>query len=59
MEPTFIYYNNLNFDEDKNFMLEFSDIDKLDGLIFKKSKDYYITTMSCYVYLTKLRKFGI
>ena len=38
MEPIFIYYNNLNFDEDKNFMLEFSDSDKLDGVSFKKIK---------------------
>ena len=36
MEPIFIYYNNLNFDQDKNFTLEFSDSDKLDGVIFKK-----------------------
>ena len=40
MEPIFIYYSNLNFDQDKNFTLEFSDCDKLDGVIFKKNKDY-------------------
>ena len=34
MESIFIYYNNLNFDQDKNFMLEFSDSDKLDSVIF-------------------------
>ena len=38
MEPIFIYYNNLNFDQDKNFMLEFGDSDKLDGVIFQKKK---------------------
>ena len=38
MEPVFIYYINLNFDEDKNFTLEFSGNDKLDGIIFKKIK---------------------
>ena len=32
----FFYYNNLNFDQDKNFTLEFSDSDKLDGVIFQK-----------------------
>ena len=56
MEPIFIYYNNLNFDQDKNFMLAFGDSDKLNGVIFKKKKkkkeDYYITSMSCYVDLT-------
>ena len=35
MEPIFIYYNNLKSDQNKNFS-EFSDGDKLDGLIFLK-----------------------
>ena len=52
MEPIFIYYNNLNFEQDKNFLLEFSDSDKLDDVIFKNNKDYYITNMSCYIDLT-------
>ena len=52
MEPIFIYYKNLNFDQDKNFLLEFSDSDKLDDVIFKNNKDYYITNMSCYIDLT-------
>ena len=33
-------------------MLEFSDGDLLEGVIFKKNKDYYITSTSCYVNLT-------
>ena len=52
MEPIFIYYNNLNFEQDKNFLLEFSDSDKLDDVIFKNNKDYYITNISCYIDLT-------
>ena len=52
MEPIFIYYENLNFDQDKNFLLEFSDSDKLDDVIFKNNKDYYMTNMSCYIDLT-------
>ena len=52
MEPIFIYYNNLNFEQDKNFLLEFSDSDKLDDVIFKNNKDYYITNISCYTDLT-------
>lgn len=47
MKPIFIYYNNLKSDQNKNFS-QFSDGDKLDGLIFKKNKDYYIKNMSCY-----------
>ena len=30
MEPVFIYYNSLNFDQDKNFTLEFCVTEKLD-----------------------------
>ena len=36
MQPIFFYYNNINFDQGKNFTLEFSDSDKPDGAIFKK-----------------------
>ena len=52
MEPVFIYYNNLRFDQNKIFTLEFSYGDLLEGVIFKKNKEYYITNMSCYVDLT-------
>ena len=52
MEPSFIYYNNLSFDQNKRFTLEFSDGDLLEGVVSKKNKDYYITSMSCYVDLT-------
>ena len=52
MELVFIYYNNLSFDKNKRFTLEFSDGDLLESVIFKKNKNYYITSMSCYVDLT-------
>ena len=52
MEPIFIYYNNLHFEQDKNFTLEFSDSDQIDGVIFKTNKDFYITSMSCYIDVT-------
>ena len=52
MEPIFIYYKNLSFDQNKRFTLEFSNDDLLEGVLFKKNKDYYITSMSCYVGLT-------
>ena len=52
MEPFFIYYNNLNFDQSKNFTLEFSDANLFEGVLFKKNIDYHITSMSCYVNLT-------
>ena len=43
MEPTFIYYNNLAFDDEKKFLINFSD----DSVVFKNNKDYYITSMTC------------
>ena len=52
MESIFIYYNNLNFDQDKNFTLEFSDSDKLDSVILQKNKEYHIRSMPCYVDFT-------
>ena len=52
MKPTFIYYNNLTFDEGKKFSVDFSDEDSLEGVVFKKNKDYYITSMACYMDLT-------
>ena len=61
MEPVFIYYNNLSFAQNKEFTLEFSNSNLLEGVIFKKSKDYYITSKSCYgdltVDVTKLPQF--
>ena len=52
MKPTFIYYNKLTFDDEKKFLIDFSDEDSLEGVVFKKNKDYYITSMTCYVDLT-------
>ena len=52
MEPTFICYNNLTFDDEKKFLIDFSDEDLLEGVVFKKKKGYYITSMTCYVDLT-------
>ena len=58
MEPIFIYYNNLSFDENKRFTLEFRCYLKTKT---KKSKDYYIRSMSSYdglaVDVTKLSQF--
>ena len=52
MERVFIYYNNLSFNQNKRITLEFSNGDLLEGVIFKKNKDCYINSMSCYVDLT-------
>ena len=52
MEPTFIYYNNLTFDDKKRFSINFSDEDSLEGVVFKKNKDYYVTSLMWDVDLT-------
>ena len=49
MELKFIY---LSFDQNKRFTLEFIDNDLLQGVLFRKNKDYYISIMYCYVDLT-------
>ena len=61
MEPIFIYYNDLKFDKHKKFTINFSHGESLKGVVFRKNKDYYITSMTCYVDLTvniiKLQKY--
>ena len=62
MEPFFIYYNYLKFkDNTKIFSTDFSDEDRLQCIMFKKAKDYYLTSMSCYLQLAteieKLKEF--
>ena len=37
MEPTFVYYNNLAFDGQKKFSIDFSNEDLLEGVVFKKN----------------------
>ena len=39
MEPLFISYNNLSFDQNKKFTLEFSDRDLLEDVNFQKKKN--------------------
>ena len=52
MEPIFIYYNDWKFDKHKKFTINFSDEDLLKGVVFRKNRNYYITSMTCYVDLT-------
>ena len=52
MEPNFICYDNLTFDDEKKFSINFSDEDTLEGAVFKKNESYYITSITCYVDLT-------
>ena len=52
MDPIFIYGNNLQFQDNKSFTINFSNGDRLHGVLFKKNKDYYLTSMSCFIEIT-------
>ena len=39
-------------EQEKKFLIDFSDADPLEGIAFKKNKDYYITSMTCYIDVT-------
>ena len=57
MEPIFIYFDKITFDNtdttSKTFTLLFSDGDALDGVLFRKTNDYYITSMICSITIEK------
>ena len=48
MEPIFVYFDKVKFDNSdlKTFTVTFSDGDSLDGVLFKKTNDYYLTSMT-------------
>ena len=52
MDPIFIYGNNLQFQDNEPFTINFSNGDRLHGLLFKKNKDYYLTSVSCFIEIT-------
>ena len=56
MEPVFMYWNDVKYvgDNDfKKFKLQFNDSDKFNGVIFKKDRDYFITSLSTNVKINK------
>ena len=52
MEPVFIYCDKVKFQNNnyKIFKVDFSDGDNL-GVFFRKNRDYYITSLSCFITL--------
>ena len=48
MEPVFIYFDKVKFDDAnfKIFTIKFSDGDSLDGVLFRKTNDYYLISMT-------------
>ena len=56
MEPIFMYWNKVKFEGEsdyKKFNVNFNDGDKLDGVLFKKNKNYYITSLSTNIKIEK------
>ena len=56
MDPVFMYWNKIKFkgeDNFKEFKVTFSNGDNLDGVIFKKEKDYFITSLTANVKINK------
>ena len=53
MEPVFICCDKVKFQNDnyKIFKVDFSDGDNLEGVFFRKNRDYYITSLSCFITL--------
>ena len=49
MDPIFIYHNNLIFDKNQMFILNFSDGDVLKGVNFSKENDYCIMSVLCFI----------
>ena len=51
-----MYWDKVKFEDNNNFKdfkVKFSNGDGVDGVIFKKNKDYYITSMSAFIALEK------
>ena len=51
MDPIFIYYNNLKFQGNKVFTIEFDNDDWLDRVLFKENI-LYLVSMSCFIEIT-------
>ena len=56
MEPVFMYWNEIEYvgdDNFKKFVVQFNDSDKLNGVVFRKDRDYFITSLSTNVKFNK------
>ena len=52
IESIFIYFDKLQFDKDKKFMLEFSNDDEITEVLFKHFKEYFIIIMNSFIELS-------
>ena len=47
MKPVFIYFKELQFNDNNRFVLDFSDQEFIQKVYFDKNIDYYIATLDC------------
>ena len=56
MDPVFMYWNDVKYVGDntfKKFKVQFNDSNRLNGVIFRKDRDYFIISLSTVVKLNK------
>ena len=56
MNPAFIYYNEITFNNDNKFILDFSNEEFVQKIKFFKRKDYFITSLNCNLKLKTITK---
>ena len=56
MNPAFIYYNEIAFNNDNKFILDFSNEEFVQKIKFFKRKDYFITSLNCNLKLKTITK---
>ena len=56
MNPAFMYYNEITFNNDNKFILDFSNEKFVQKIKFFKRKDYFITSLNCNLKLKAITK---
>ena len=47
MKPSFIYFKEIQFNDNNKFVLEFSDEEFVQKVYFDKNINYYISSLDC------------
>ena len=47
MKPSFIYFKEIQFNDNNKFLLEFSDEEFVQKVYFDKNINYYISSLDC------------
>ena len=56
VEPVYIYFDEPIFDDKKIFILRFSKNNEMKKVLFSTKKDYFITSMKCFLKLDDDKK---